>query len=558
MNRRHLLVGLLCLAWLVPGLVAHDPWKPDEAYTFGIVYEMIRGGPWIAPSLAGEPFVREPPLYYVTAAASAIFFSPLLPLHDAARLATGFYIALALLFCGLAGRELNGPGCGTLAIALLLGCFGLVVRSHQLVPQVAGVAGFALAYYGCARALRGPAGGLWLGLGLGIVFLSQGIPEAGVIALIAVLLPLVNSAWRTRTYALALGIAVLIALPWFIIWPLLLHTYSPGLFRAWLEVETVARLYGGTRTAFYYLRILPWYAWPVWPLALWALWRAFGSGPAKAAIALPLTGLIVTLLALSEAPDKRELYALPLLLPLTLLATPAATTLRRGAANAWYWFAVMGFTFFILVGWVYWSALELGVPARLHAHLYRLQPAYASGFKLLPFVLGVMYTFIWIAVLMRLKRSPERPAFVWAAGVTVTWALPAILFIGWFDAGKSYRSMIRSLEASLPTPYRCMSSRELGEPQRAMLHYFAGIVTYRDEAAERRRDCDLLLVQGTPRDKKAPSADWTKIWEGNRPGDRSERYRLYRRSISPSEIPGGTPDGTLAPPPTPPQRRGGE
>src|SRR5688572_24089627 len=150
MSRRRLLLVLLCLAWILPGLVAHDPWKPDEAYTFGVVYEMIRGGSWIAPSLAGEPFLREPPLYYLSAAASALFFSPILPLHDAARLATGFYIALTLLFCGLAGRELNGAGAGALAAALLIGCFGLVVRGHQLVPQVAGVAGFAMAYYGYA------------------------------------------------------------------------------------------------------------------------------------------------------------------------------------------------------------------------------------------------------------------------------------------------------------------------------------------------------------------------------------------------------------------------
>ena len=72
-------------------------------------------------------------------------------------------------------------------------------------------------------------------------------------------------------------------LPWFTIWPLLLHTYSAGLFQEWLRAETVTRLYEGAGAGFYYLRILPWYAWPVWPLALWALWRAFGSGPVKPA-----------------------------------------------------------------------------------------------------------------------------------------------------------------------------------------------------------------------------------------------------------------------------------
>lgn len=530
MSWRHLLAGLMCAAWLVPGLVAHDPWKPDEAYSFGVVYEMIRGGSWIAPALAGEPFLKEPPLFYISAALSGLAFSPLLPLHDATRMATGFYVALTLIFCGLAGRELNGRGAGVLSVALLIGTLGLVVRSHQLIAQVAGLAGFAMVYYGCARALRpGAAAGIWLGTGLGVVFLSQGIPETIVAALIALLLPLVSSAWRTRSYASTLGVSLLAALPWLAIWPLLLHTHAPELFWAWLEADTVGRVFRGAGAGLYYFRILPWYAWPLWPLALWALWHAFGSERVKPAIVLPLTGLIVTLLALSEASDKRELYAMPLLLPLALLATPGVETLKRGAANAWYWFGVMGFTFFILVAWVYWSGLELGVPARLHAHLHRIQPGYAPGFKILPFALGALYTIAWFALIAKLKRSAQRPALVWAAGVTVTWGLAAILFIGWVDTGKSYRGMIAGMQRSLPASYDCMSSRDLGEPQRAMLHYFADILTHREEAAERRRDCDLMIVQGTPQSAPVPAGNWVKIWEGNRPGDKVERYRLYRR-----------------------------
>jgi hypothetical protein len=169
------------------------------------------------------------------------------------------------------------------------------------------------------------------------------------------------------------------------------------------------------------------------------------------------------------------------------------------------------------------------VPPRLHAHLHRLQPGYTPGFKWLPFVFGLLYSVAWFAVLVRMKRSAQRPAFVWAAGVTVTWALLATLFIGWIDTGKSYRGMIASLQAALPATYRCMSSRDLAEPQRAMLHYFAGIVTFREESPARRRDCDLMLVQGAPQEDRPPAGNWRKIWEGNRPADKVERYRLYRR-----------------------------
>ena len=34
MSRRHLFISLLCLGWIVPGLIGHEPWTTDDAYTF--------------------------------------------------------------------------------------------------------------------------------------------------------------------------------------------------------------------------------------------------------------------------------------------------------------------------------------------------------------------------------------------------------------------------------------------------------------------------------------------------------------------------------------------
>lgn len=531
--QRNVLVGLLCLAWLLPGLIGHEPWKTEEAYTFGLVHSLLQGGSWVVPHLAGEPFLAEPPLFHLSAAASAILLSPLLPVHDAARLAAGFYIALTLLFCGLAGRELHGSRQGAMTALLLLGCFGLVVRSHQLISDAAALAGFAMAYYGLALALRRALpGGLWLGTGLGLVFMTQGVPEATIIAIIVAVLPLAFGAWRNRNFARAVPAALLAAAPWLAIWPLLLHAQSPQLFSAWLHAGTLARLAETHGSGvLYYLRILPWYAWPVWALALWTLWQQRTGGFGKPALQLPLVGFLVTLGMLGIAGESRELYALPLLLPLTLLAVPALPTLRRGAANAWYWFSVMGFSFFIAVAWFYWGALELGFPSRLHQHLHTIRPGYEFGFRLLPFILGLAYTAAWFIVLRRLQRNPERPAIVWACGITAIWALLATLFIGWADTAKSYRGMMADMARALPANYSCMSSRDLGEAQRALLRYYTGIITYREEVPERRRDCELLLVQGKPLDESWLPEYWKQIWEGQRPGDKDERYRLYQRNL---------------------------
>lgn len=531
---RHLLIAVLCLAWLLPGLVAHDPWKPDEAYTFGAVYEILQGGSWIIPQIAGEPFIDKPPLFYLGAAASAVLVSSWLPLHDGARLSAGLWIGLALLFTAFASRELHGERRGLTAVLLLLGCLGLVVRSHQLIVDVAALTGFAMFYYGAALARRRAApGGFWSGTGCGLVFMTQGIPEAMMIAVIAAALPLVSSRWRIPQYAATLGVALAAALPWLVIWPVLFYQQDPVLFRIWLTGENLARFFG-TRDMFaglgYYLRTLPWYTFPAWPLALWALWRARKAQQLGApGVVLPALGFMITLLMLGSAAESRELYALPMLIPMTLLAVPGVEPLRRGAANGWYWFSVMAFTFFIIVGWFYWSALELGVPARLHNHLHTIRPGYDFGFRWLPFLLGLVYSAGWFVLLAKLPRNPERPLIVWVGGITAVWALLATLFIGWADTSKSYRFMITSMQNAMPPQYRCMASRDLGEPQRAMLHYFAGIRTERMETSTRAQSCDLLLTQGIPLDELVLPPAWEKIWEGHRPGDKDERFRLYQR-----------------------------
>ena len=49
-----------------------------------------------------------------------------------------------------------------------------------------------------------------------------------------------------------------------------------------------------------------------------------------------------------------------------------------------------------------------------------------------------------------------------------------------------------------------------------------------DSTAGRR--CDWLLVTGNSKQElAAPDGKWTRVWEGNRPADRKEKFRLYRR-----------------------------
>ena len=118
----------------------------------------------------------------------------------------------------------------------------------------------------------------------------------------------------------------------------------------------------------------------------------------------------------------------------------------------------------------------------------------------------------------------------WASGVWVVWALVVTMFTGYVEAGRSYRPLVGQIGGALPQHYTCIASYNLGDSQRALLQYFAGIVTHRAEAPARRRDCDVLLVQGVRGSMRQPGPGWVLIWEGGRSGDRKELFRLYRRA----------------------------
>jgi hypothetical protein len=122
----------------------------------------------------------------------------------------------------------------------------------------------------------------------------------------------------------------------------------------------------------------------------------------------------------------------------------------------------------------------------------------------------------------------RRAVVNWAAGMTLIWVLAMTLWLPWLDSGKSYRSMVTSLRVSLPQNYQCIARENVGEAQRAMLHYFGNIITQQDV----KHRCDLRLIQGDKLSKPLSNEKrWEKIWEGSRKGDKNEHYRLYQRVV---------------------------
>ena len=527
----------ICFIWILAGLVGHDPWKPDEAHTFGVVYRMLETGNWIVPSLAGEAYVEKPPLVYYMAALTGVLFSPILTLHDAARLATGVWMALVFLFTAYTARELYGGKTPWVAALMLLGCGGLLVRGHQLTSDIALLAGLAMAVFGLATAPRRPLhGGVWLGIGFAVALLSSGLFEPIMLMLATAAMVAVSPLYRTRQFARCVALALVIAVPLALVWPLALAAQSPELAAEWFWNENWTRiralLHIERDEYLYYLSILPWFSWPAWPFAAWSLWIAGRQDLGRREVQLPLVTFAAFFVFLSLAAEGRDIYALPLLLPLALLASMAFQQLPRGALNAYYWFTIAVGTFFSLVAWVYFSAIEWEIPRRLSDHMYDLQPAYTNGPHPLAILLAALMTVAWLVLVFNVKRTPERPVILWAASLTTVWTLIATLLVNWIDTGKTYRDMVGKLAAALPANHGCILSQGLGEPQRAMLDYFAQITTVRLERPGERPACDLLITQDVWSQPQVLGAPWELLWEGRRPGDKQERYRIYRRLAS--------------------------
>lgn len=522
-------LAVLLLLYLVPGLIGHDPWKVEDASAFGVVYDMLQRGSWLTPSIADQPY-HHAPLYYWLAAVFGKIFSWLLPLHDATRLTSGVLTLLILGLTHLAARALYGRDYAVAAPLVLAGSIGFLVHAHQMQPMLIALVCHFAAYWALAILDRKPGlATLILGLALGAGLLGNAL------TMTALLLPVIAFAFvfsdNKRKTGPALVGALIIAGLLLSLWLIPLGLNASQYFGAWWQNELAlkGRPEQVWKTLLGYLGMLAWYAWPAVPLACWTLWskRHLLRTPA---LALPLFSFFVVLLELSLTYEARSVPAMLLLPPLVLLAIPGLPSLRRGAANALDWFGMMTFSIFALLIWTGWCAMIFGWPERLAKQVVRLEPGFIGSFSALPFVLALMVTAAWGWLIVSSPRSPFRGMTHWAAGVTLVWLLATSLWLPWVEYGKTYRPLAASLLKALPAKHGCIAGSGIADAQRASFDYFAGILTLSSDTVAGRR-CNWRLTQGSVRgDENMPGEGWNKVWQGNRPGDRSEKFRLYRRN----------------------------
>src|SRR5450830_394665 len=130
---------------------------------------------------------------------------------------------------------------------------------------------------------------------------------------------------------------------------------------------------------------------------------------------------------------------------------------------------------------------------------------------------------------VRLRLAASRWIISWTAGLALAWGLLSLLLLPWIDAAKSYRALLGEAMQALPAQQRCLASIGLGESERAMLHYYFAVVSVQVDTPA-AAGCDALLVEQTRQQQVTPdAATWTMRWQGSRPGDTNERFRLYLR-----------------------------
>lgn len=510
-----LAVALICALYLLVGSFGHDPWKTDDALHLGVAHAFSTGGSWLIPRVAGEAWLGVTPAYHWVAASLAWLTQWALPFHDGARLASPLFGALFLFLLHRAATTLHGRDAGLLAPLLTIGTLGLVVPIHDAQPAIAVLAASAAAYWGLAL-LPGLGGAVLLGLGCGGAFLAGGL--GGAVPLLPLLLfPLAQKRWPAFFIALYTAIAVAS------LWPTLLSLRSPGHLIAWWNTELAAVAIHRSPREADYLELLAWFAWPVLPLGAWALW-ADRFRWREPGLALPLAGTLIAL-AWLLTHEARPLVALPLLPPLVLLATSGTHKLRRGAANAFDWFAMMTFTLLISLVWLGGIAMWTGLPEQIARNFAKLEPGFQAHVSVVATGVALMFTAGWMVALVKLPRSPWRAGIRWAAGIAALWGVLVALWFPWIDYGKTYRGVARSLRQVLPHNTECVAGRNIGLAQRALLDYFADLRTV---SGPRGGTCEWLLVQGAARSEKVPDG-WRRVWDGHRPGDKTERLRLYRK-----------------------------
>ena len=555
------IIFALTLAYGLAGLFARDPWKNEDAIGFGAMWTLHHGKAvdWIVPHLAGRDLSLGAPLPYWLGASLMEIFGPWIGFTNAARLYSAlcfFAAALAIWYAtyllgrrqevqpielavgGQPSRKSYGMTLADGALLIFLACIGLAQRAHETTPMMAQMMGISIVLYGTVRGLDKPwQGGLWTGLGIAIVALSSNLTLSLIVVSSTIIAVLASNAKLRFRWTLT---SITLGLIGFAIWPTLWyvgdltpewrHIAEAG-WRNWPPMRTTPSL-----DSFSFLSVNFWaYAWPVWPLAIISLvhWtRAKDAGQWRAPhLCIPLSLLLGCFIYVLFRLDANEHDLIVLIPSMSIIAAFSLPILRRSVISFIDWFAMFSFTLIAIAIWIIWLAKTTGYPASTAANIARLLPGFEGQFNYLSFVIALLITGIWLAIVRwRTSRAPKE---IWscliisASGTTLMWVLLMTLWLPTINYAKTYRNVANGLAGVMKQYTGCIDTTNIGLAQLASFDYFTKL-TLRDDSS-----CNLILTHSSSEAKAYGNLNSKKLvllWEDRRVSDRDERLRLYQVS----------------------------
>lgn len=577
---RRLLWGLILL-YILPGLFARTPWKPDDAVGFGqsFTFAQIPFSEWAFSSIGDRLYVEGGLLSaWLAGLLGKMAMAVGIPhnwLDDAMRLGNVFWLVLAgwaiwNATYRLAKRVELQPedplgtaptrvdyarAVADASVLCLLGTLGLLVRSHMQVPEVAELAGISIMLLGAVRSLDRPIGAGWmLGVGIAIAFFARGWAHWLPFLLLLLISSTTHSSLRFGLLRRMTRAAAVFCIA-FAIWFFWLMSQKQGeiWWNAWNEWNVRRFLILDPTKSFdlpalvVTLKTLSWFLWPILPMACWTVWR-YRKALSEPSIRIPLAGALAGVVVLIITNPADEANYFPLLAPLSVLAAIGLSTMRRGLIALIDWFAVLWFTFAAVLVWLGWTAATFGFPAKIAANFEKLSPGYVPDVIGLELALAVVASMAWARLIIwrtssTRNRALWRPMVLSSGGVILLWLLMMTLWIPRIDYAKSFKSLGEAVTRAVnnhPAQDKsaCVADYNLGYAQRATLQYHAAVTFVHQGFRVEAPKCNYLLLQDTTRqnlpvkvDFETHQADrWELIWTGNRNSDRHEFFFLYART----------------------------
>ncbi len=568
----------LVLLYALPGLLMRDPWRPTDAIAFGAAATMAHGGlaDWLVPNVYGVMWAEEGPLLLWGAALMGKLWlmvgGKAAWLDDVMRLSCLVWLmAICWTVWSTAQRIAKRPdmqpvnplglttsrsdysrSIADCAVLCLLASLGLMIKSHQMAAELPELFGISVMALAAVRAINRPITAGWaFGAGIALVVLARGWSHGvfifGAMLIAALSDPMSRFGLGNRILRAFIGGGGVLA-----VWALSVYHLTPegpAYLSAWWNwnlqtfeaYRSPAPLFS---KALQGLQTFSWFFWPAWPLVIWTMWH-HRRQLSDQALRIPAAGLAGGLLGMLfyDAPTEGNFF--PLLGLMAVIAALGLGTLRRSIVSLIDWFALFIFTIIGTVIWLGWSAMINGTPAAMVKSVRRLAPDFIPSVVGVELMAAVIVSLAWMALLFwRVQRHPRaiwRSLALSSGGATLVWLLMMTLWLPMIDTSKSYRSVavqVRDKVAATGSnpSATCIDAPALGLSQRASLAYLGDLRFRFDRRIDGVDDnCRWHLAflafskKATVRTPAAPEGDWEMVWEGRRPSDRNELFRLYVR-----------------------------